>query len=165
MTTTQYIHFSRKWKHVGSGAYSHYYKMNKRKGIKVLPKLEHETEFSAILRVHKEFTLLKAASATGYAPKPHKVVCVLGNGSIKWGIIMEHLDARRISDLSDELRQTLRLPTTVERHLDKVLRSVGVKHGDLHTGNILAKVKNRKITKVYAVDFSPVCSKFVKKRR
>ena len=156
------IDFSKKWKRIGSGAFASYYKMSKTKGIKILvdgDKYEALDELSLIKKANKK---------TDMAPKGYEVVRVYfyknsQDEYYQYGIIMQHLNARRVCTLGPRIKDRFYKSLEsrgisdydIEDYVHEKLRRQGVFHDDCHTANILAKVKNGKITRLYVVDFTP----------
>ncbi len=171
------IKFNKKWKRIGSGAFSHYYQMSKRRGIKLMhdqfdPSYAYCRPYikDQVSEAKLELKYLKRASLTKHAPKGYEVVLVKEkNGEVSVGIIMEHIDAVRVARLGFRARDKFEAECgghlTIEEIVRNTLLTVGVYHDDLHTGNILAKTKNGKITSIYAIDFTPECIHFTKRQK
>lgn len=169
------INFDNKWKRIGHGAFAQYYKMSSRRGIKLMhneyaPDEKRDARYE-LQDARQELKLLKKASKSGHAPKGYEVVLVRTNkeGWFRIGIIMEHLDAERVARIGFRTRANFEAKCgghlTVEEIARNTLLAVGVYHDDLHTANILAKTKNREITKIYVVDFTPECVHITKRQK
>jgi tRNA A-37 threonylcarbamoyl transferase component Bud32 len=158
------VSFSKKWKRIGNGAYATYYKISPRRGIKIFAYTYKHVHIEEVIpAAYQEFKLLKAACKSGHSPKPYEIVVVKGLGQDHIGIVMQHIDGKRVSDLKWEVTSAFqkKIRLSIEDFLRDMMRTCNVYHGDLHTGNMIAKVKKGKISKVYAVDFSPCSSGFI----
>jgi hypothetical protein len=131
--------------------------MSKNRGIKVLGDGSREDALSELKN------LKQANKRTNMSPKGYEVVKVHYDEFYCYGVIMQHLDAKRVSTIGYQIKNKFYnslekkgiTDYDIEDYVREKLRRQGIFHEDCHTGNILAKVKNRKITKLYIVDFTP----------
>lgn len=130
---------------VNSGSFGSYYKINKRRGIKVI-------WHSRINIATKEAKYLNVAARAGLAPRCHEIVKVKYNlAGTNYGLIVDHIDGRGTS------WSTKTDTTKPQEKLDKALREVGIVNGDLYGNNVRLTKKGYVV-----VDFSPSQCRFVK---
>lgn len=138
-------------RHINSGSYGSYYKINNKRGIKVI-------WHSRIDTVTKEAFYLRTASKFGLAPKCYEVVKVLGSKNAaarswtNYGLIVQHINGTPTRWYVENAE------TTKERlELDKQLRKIGIINRDLFGNNV------RKTRRGYvAVDFTPAQCRYTK---
>ena len=159
---------------LGCGAFGSYFKLSKNRGVKVLHFEEDDNDSTAELKgscswseAIEEYKLLKTAERSGCSPKPYAVAVVVSKNTYYAGIVMQHIDGVLDKDITDEQQERINDVfgdwKDVSEILYDELRKCGVKHDDLHNENIIYKFSKRKI-KVYALDFSPYATKYVRKR-
>ncbi len=126
-----------------SGSYGSYYKLSKRKGMKVI-------WHTRITVAEKEASYLNAAAKAGLAPRCHEVVKVEHKlGWTNYGLIVDHVDGRSSGWQNGY--------TDAQKKLEKDLRAIGIVNRDLFGNNV------RKTKKGYmVVDFSPSQCRFIR---
>lgn len=155
----------RKLKFIDDGAYGSYYKISKRKGIKILS-FGHDTKREAIEYAvpsvkHEYLNLVKASKRTKMVPRPYGVAIVKeydkSSKSYMYhvGYVMSHYDARPLGDDGD-YKDYDRFDKACDR-----MESLGIGLNDNHHYNVL--LKNKRFIFIDAARF--VVSETKKKRR
>jgi len=143
--------------HRGSCAF--YIKQNSKTGIKIWFKskskdLESLKQSYVWKNAKKEFSILKKLRGSGLSPIPFElVVCQSPDSPFLYpAIIMEHIESKTLSDCfynwpqqSYQFDDQLYDAHSLSKKLDSHLKGLGIKHNDLHFGNILIGKKSIKI--------------------
>lgn len=132
----------------GKGAYGRYYKLSSKKGIKLLEDkyITYDDALNGyrIKEAIKEVELLREAkSRYKNIPTCYGIKIIEKQGIFRIGIVMQHLGettAMDVEGFTDEKKCKL----------EKDLLDIGIKHRDLHLGNIMF-YKND----YYIIDFTP----------
>ncbi len=131
---------------INSGSFGSYYRINSRKGIKVI-------WHSRINIAEKEALYLNVAAKAGLAPRCHEVVKIKHKlGWANYGLIVDHIEGRATSwDFENEV-----IPKQ-QKDLRKALRNAGIVNHDLYGNNV------RRTKRGYmVVDFTPSQCRFIK---
>jgi hypothetical protein len=156
-----------KLKASATGAYSKYYYIRRKLGIKVL---RHHAKLLTIAQLKKSLVwkaalmeaqdMRTARRRTHLSPKCYGIVPI--KKGTKWypGILVEHIDGIRLQDLKrkslKKSEQKRWFPKSkIEKHLFNKLETVGIECLDFHNQNIIVSIKNKAITSIKIVDFSP----------
>lgn len=158
------VEFSKSWKKKGSGSYGVYYKMNARKGIKILRQRDTRDyiwkDYEDLLaKAMREFKCLNIAKQTGIVPKAYEVVKVVYKNTFKVGIIMQHIEGTTLKNAPRNFhnwfeKQYGKDYWDASSLLHSRLRNVRLDHDDLHSENIMVK-KTKNGFKLYAIDMDP----------
>ena len=134
------------------GAYSYYIKLSTKQGIKIL---YNKTLFLNISDLKqsglwkgavKEYNLLNKLADSNLCPKPIEVIPVFCETTQSYypGLKMEHISGQALSwhlsqnpNYSFKLNDSNYLAHELQRYLENKIQSYGIKHRDLHFGNIL----------------------------
>lgn len=126
-----------------------YIQISDKLGIKIL----HNYGYSSVRKCEKSYSyknaireakIQRAAFKSGRVAKVFGVRSVKVNGDYFPGIEMEHLPGNTIADLGYNYDQISR----IRAMLNRILRKLDIRHGDLHSGNIMKCGR-----KYYAIDF------------
>ena len=141
------------------GSCAFYIKQNSRRGIKIWFKSKSKDLISlkksyAWKNAKKEFSILKKLASSGLSPLPFDLVVVQSPDSqyLYPAIIMEHIESKTLSDCFYhwpsqiyKFNEELYDAHSLSDELDNYLKDLGIKHNDLHFGNILIAKKGIKI--------------------
>ena len=143
----------------GGGSYSNYYRLSSRKGMKVFTGCYWDEDVQIgnwsyfeedIYEVLREFVCQQTAATTGYVPEPYYVCWVDESRRKFWqkkfslGIVMEHIDSRKGSDVGDFFED-----------LDEIITSSGISISDFHMENILVRKTGQPI-RIHFGDSRPI---------
>lgn len=161
------VEFSKDWALCGKGSFGLYYRIDDRKGIKILKKrvtdyssgvMTYEDLYPAAVR---EFICLAAAKNTNIVPKAHGVIRVVYKNSSKRsvGIVMEHINGTTLKNASKEFKKWFKEKhgkrhESPEDFLWEKLKKNGFRCEDLHDRNIMVK-KTKNGFKLFAIDMDP----------
>lgn len=151
------ILFSENWERIASGSYGTYYKMSENEGIKIFRKKPIDVFRKTLSEyIEEEFNLLSYAyKKTKMCPKPVKTVRVIIGKKCYPAYIMEHIDSLDTEDYLYEDSKFYKLYRKGIASLLNTFNRSGIRHDDLHEGNVLVKKISKDKIKVYAIDFTP----------
>jgi len=142
-----------------SGAFSHYYRLSQRIGIKVIRAYEawcfqdplatvKELKQSLLWKqALEEVRLLRKARKSKVVPRCYRLVPVKVSEGFYPGIVMQHINGELLRDRHTDTP----VQEEIKDQLKEQLAQAGLLMGDLHICNVIVDSKE----KCWAIDFSP----------